>query len=59
MIRDEYNSERPYSSLGYRTPNEFAEILKSSAYDWLRKTRQVKPSLLKTQNRKEFSRSLA
>lgn len=28
--RDEYNSERPHSSLGYRTPNEFAEILKSS-----------------------------
>ena len=22
--RDEYNSERPHSSLGYRTPNEFA-----------------------------------
>ena len=28
--RDEYNSERPHSSLGYRTPNEFAECLKSS-----------------------------
>jgi putative transposase len=28
--RDEYNSERPHSSLGYRTPNEFAEHLKSS-----------------------------
>jgi len=28
--RDEYNSERPHSSLGYRTPNEFAEVLKSS-----------------------------
>jgi putative transposase len=28
--RDEYNSERPHSSLGYRTPNEFAAILKSS-----------------------------
>jgi len=28
--REEYNSERPHSSLGYRTPNEFAEILKSS-----------------------------
>jgi putative transposase len=27
--RDEYNGERPPSSLGYRTPNEFAEILKS------------------------------
>ena len=26
----EYNSERPHSSLGYRTPNEFAEVLKSS-----------------------------
>jgi putative transposase len=29
--RDEYNGERPHSSLGYRTPNEFAEVLKSSA----------------------------
>jgi putative transposase len=29
--RHEYNSERPHSSLGYRTPNEFAEHLKSSA----------------------------
>ena len=28
--RDEYNGERPHSSWGYRTPNEFAEILKSS-----------------------------
>jgi putative transposase len=28
--REEYNSQRPHSSLGYRTPNEFAEILKSS-----------------------------
>jgi len=27
---EEYNGERPHSSLGYRTPNEFAEILKSS-----------------------------
>jgi putative transposase len=28
--RDEYNGERPHSSLSYRTPNEFAAILKSS-----------------------------
>ena len=28
--RDEYNGERPHSSLGYRTPNEFAAVLKSS-----------------------------
>ena len=28
--RDEYNGERPHSSLDYRTPNEFAAILKSS-----------------------------
>src|ERR1700685_920750 len=28
--REEYNGERPHSSLGYRTPNEFAEHLKSS-----------------------------
>jgi putative transposase len=27
----EYNCERPHSSLGYRTPNEFAATLKSSA----------------------------
>ena len=29
--RHEYNGERPHSSVGYRTPNEFAEVLKSSA----------------------------
>src|ERR1700728_4768901 len=28
--RDEYNGERPQSSLGYRTPNELAAVLKSS-----------------------------
>lgn len=28
--RDEYNGERPHSSLGYRTPNEFAGVLNSS-----------------------------
>jgi putative transposase len=28
--RQEYNGERPHSSLGYRTPNEFADQLKSS-----------------------------
>jgi putative transposase len=28
--RNEYNGERPHSSLGYRTPNEFAETLRSS-----------------------------
>lgn len=28
--RREYNGERPHSSLGYRTPNEFAAALKSS-----------------------------
>ena len=27
---NEYNGERPHSSLGYRTPNEFAATLKSS-----------------------------
>jgi len=27
---EEYNSERPHSSLGYRTPNEFAETLRST-----------------------------
>jgi putative transposase len=29
--KEEYNGERPHSSLGYRTPNEFAEQLKTSA----------------------------
>ncbi|MBV8707230.1 MAG: transposase family protein [Acidobacteriaceae bacterium] len=28
--KQDYNGERPPSSLGYRTPNEFAEVLKSS-----------------------------
>ena len=28
--KQEYNGERPHSSLGYRTPHEFAEVLKSS-----------------------------
>jgi len=28
--RDEYNGERSHSSLGDRTPHEFAETLKSS-----------------------------
>ena len=28
--REEYNGERPHSSLGYRTPNEFAQTLRSS-----------------------------
>jgi putative transposase len=28
--REEYKGERPHSSLGYRTPNEFAAVLKSS-----------------------------
>jgi putative transposase len=28
--REEYNGERPHSSLGYRTPNEFAGTLQSS-----------------------------
>jgi len=28
--RNEHNDERPHSSLGYRTPNEFAETLRSS-----------------------------
>jgi hypothetical protein len=30
----EYNSERPHSSLGYRTPNDFAETLRSSVGSW-------------------------
>ena len=30
--RKEYNEVRPHSSLDYRTPNEFAEILKRANY---------------------------
>jgi transposase InsO family protein len=30
--REEYNGERPHSSLGYRTPNEFAETLAPQFY---------------------------
>jgi putative transposase len=30
LWKHEYNRERPHSSLGYRTPIEFAEVLKSS-----------------------------
>ena len=30
--REEYNSDRPHSSLGYRTPNEFAAILHSEKF---------------------------
>jgi putative transposase len=30
--RKEYNEERPHSSLGYRTPKEFAEQAKSTSY---------------------------
>ena len=41
MRRKEYNSERPLSSLGYRTPSEFAETLRSSLLHWIRKSRQV------------------
>lgn len=29
--KDEYNGERPHSSLGYRTPQQFAEALRTSA----------------------------
>jgi len=39
--RDEYHSERPHSSLGYRTPHEFAEVLKASVINWLKQSRQV------------------
>ena len=28
--RNEYNGDRPHSSLDYRTPNEFARMLESS-----------------------------
>jgi putative transposase len=30
LWKHEYNGERPHSSLGYRTPIQFAEVLKSS-----------------------------
>jgi Integrase core domain len=32
---NEYNSERSHSSPGYRTPDEFAAILKSSVGYWI------------------------
>ena len=34
--REEYNGERPHSSLGYRTPREFAAIVESKAQGSLR-----------------------
>ncbi len=30
--RTEYNEERPHSSLGYRTPKEFAERSRTASY---------------------------
>ena len=30
--KNEFNQERPHSSLGYRTPNEFAELCRSKSY---------------------------
>ena len=30
--KTEYNEERPHSSLGYRTPNEFAEVCRRTSY---------------------------
>lgn len=30
--KNEYNQERPHSSLGYRTPNEFAEVCRRQSY---------------------------
>ena len=38
-LRNEYNDERPHSSLGYRTPNEFAETLRSSQDHLITQTR--------------------
>ena len=46
--RDEYNGERPHSSLGYRTPNEFAGGPEILSYDWLKKSRQVTETNLRT-----------
>jgi transposase InsO family protein len=45
MWQTEYNCERPHSSLGYRTPNEFADVLKILSYDRLRKSRHVQEFL--------------
>ena len=44
--REEYNGERPHSSLGYRTPNEFAETLEILSSTWMRKSREVKRAVL-------------
>ena len=30
--KTEYNEERPHSSLGYRTPAEFARVAKTQSY---------------------------
>lgn len=30
--KDEHNEERPHSSLGYRTLNEFVEVCRSKSY---------------------------
>jgi hypothetical protein len=30
--KNEYNMQRPHSSLGYRTPNEFAEVCRTKSY---------------------------
>jgi hypothetical protein len=30
--KNEYNMQRPHGSLGYRTPNEFAEVCRTKSY---------------------------
>jgi len=37
--RQEYNEERPHSSLGYRTPNEFATAQAAGFYTAVREAR--------------------
>jgi hypothetical protein len=43
--RIEYNEERPHSSLGYRTPKEFAAAQAASFYTAEREARTQTPSL--------------
>jgi putative transposase len=39
--KNDYNVERPHSSLGYRTPNEFAKICRAGEQSLLRLPHQL------------------
>jgi putative transposase len=42
--RKEYNEERPHSSLGYRTPNELARLVRTREGDALASPGSVPPA---------------